>query len=137
MAWARAGLVVVTGVCASGKSTLIEGLTGLGLRARHVAQEHSEVPWLWSVDTPFFLVVLDCDYETARARRDVSWGRERLEAERRRLAGAIANADLYLKTDTMASQEVLDAVVAGIDRKLQALAGRKGSAAPRGRSGRE
>ena len=61
--------IVVVGVCASGKTTLVEGLRARGYRARSVALEHSNVPRLWTYHDPDFLVVLDCSLDTIRKRR--------------------------------------------------------------------
>jgi len=110
--------IVVTGVCTAGKSTLIESLKKHGLDARHVAQEHSCVPQLWKHSNPDFLVVLDCSYEAAQKRRDISWTRERIDGQRKCLADAIANCDLYLNTDNLSEDEVSELVLQGIREKF-------------------
>ncbi|HHV79841.1 MAG TPA: hypothetical protein GXX40_09595 [Firmicutes bacterium] len=108
--------IEIVGVCASGKSTLILLLTQLGYAAYGVAQEHSCVPWLWLLSKPDILVVLDCEYATARQRRAIAWGPERLRAERERLAHALGHCDLYIRTDKMSPEDVVRAVVDTIRR---------------------
>ena len=110
-------LIVVTGICASGKTTLVNGLKELGYHARSVAQEHSHAPRLWSLRNPEFLVVLDCDYEAVRQRRRVSYGPDRVDDQRQRLAHAREHCDLYLKVDDLFSEEVRDRVVREIEKK--------------------
>ena len=39
-------LIVVAGVCASGKTTLVKSLQNLGIDAHNVAQEHSSIKTL-------------------------------------------------------------------------------------------
>lgn len=110
-------LIVITGICASGKTTLVNGLKELGYNARSVAQEHSHAPRLWSLRNPDFLAVLDCDYETVRKRRPVSYGPDRVDDQRLRLANAREHCDLYLKVDDLTPEEVRERVVREIEKK--------------------
>ena len=106
-------LIVVVGVCASGKTTLVDGLCP-GAGARSVAQEHSAVPRLWTFHAPDFLVVLDGGLATIRKRRRVPWGEERLQAQRRRLSHARRHCQLYLCTDDLSVEELIDYVLSAL-----------------------
>jgi hypothetical protein len=101
--------VAVVGVSAAGKSTLVRGLRARGYDARHVAQEHSGVPDMWQrIGRPDVLIYLDAGYETTCARRSMlGWGLPQFERERARLAHARAHCDLYLATDDLSAEEVL------------------------------
>jgi deoxyadenosine/deoxycytidine kinase len=70
-------LIVIVGVCASGKTTLARGLRELGYQVRTFAQEHSVSRRLWQRLDPDLLIVLECSYETIRRRKRISWGRDR------------------------------------------------------------
>jgi len=107
-------LIAVVGVCASGKTTLVAGLTGLGLRAVAISQEHSFVKRLWAKLHPDtdILIMLDARWETTKLRRPaITYGPERLEEQRRRLAHAIAECNLYLPTDDLSIEQVRQSVV--------------------------
>lgn len=108
-------LIVVVGVCASGKTTLVEGLQARGYRARSIAQEHSEASRLWTLAEPDFLVVLDCDLATIKRRRLVPWGEERLRVQRRRLAHARQHCHLYLRTDELSIEEMVERVSRAVE----------------------
>ena len=112
-------LIGVVGPCASGKSTLIAGLTRLGYRTRHIAQEHSFVKDMWKrLTNPDILVYLAASYETTIARRHLNWNKSEWQEQLHRLRHARANADLYLDTDNMTMQEVLEKVVVFINERL-------------------
>lgn len=98
--------VVVTGVCASGKTTLVARLRQLGVEAYNVAQEHSGIQGLWRKKRPDVLVNIDATLPVIRKRRDVPWGEERLALQRERLKDARENADLYIQTDGLTREEV-------------------------------
>lgn len=110
--------IAVVGVCASGKSTLVNGLKQLGYEAYAVAQEHSSVPYLWNRRQPSFVVCLDARYETVRRRRPVSFGPERLAEQRERLRHAREHCDFFLATDPYTIEEVRARVVAAIEARL-------------------
>jgi thymidylate kinase len=102
-------LIGVVGVCASGKSTLIEGLTTQGYQARHIAQEHSYVKDMWKrITNPDLLIFLDTDFETATQRRKMNWTMDDFIEQQRRLSHARSNASLYIDTSTISTNEVLD-----------------------------
>lgn len=103
--------IAVVGPCTSGKSTLVANLKDFGYNAWCVAQEHSDVKSLWKHKHPDFLVVLDVNLETARKRRDVSWGERKLEDQHIALADARANCNIYLPTDNLSADEVTASVL--------------------------
>lgn len=107
--------IAVVGPCASGKSTLVLHLKKLGFDAWCVAQEHSDVKWLWRHKKPDFLVVLDVTLTTARRRRNVSWDEHKLADQHRALADARKNCHLYLPTDDLTTEQVTAKVVEAID----------------------
>jgi cytidylate kinase len=108
-----APLVAVVGVCASGKSTLAQGLRAHGWRARQVLQEHSFVPDMWRrITNPDVLIYLDAQLETTRRRRhDPEFPAWILDEERHRLRHARQHCDIYVETDELAPAEVLEGVL--------------------------
>ena len=98
--------IIIVGVCAAGKTTLAKNLTQLGYDADTVSQEHSYVPTLWHHVPPDVLVYLDASFAAIRKRRDIDWGEDDLEEERRRLADARRSCDLYIKTDDLNADQV-------------------------------
>lgn len=109
--------VAVVGPCTSGKSVLVRALREAGYNARHVAQEHSYVPDMWRrIARPDVLIYLDVTYETARQRREIYWGPERLEEEAERLAHAREHCDLYIATDDLTEEEVQTRVLAFLEK---------------------
>jgi len=103
--------VAIVGPCASGKTTLVATLARRGIRARSVAQEHSNAPFLFRHRPADLLVFLDVSYDEVRRRRDVPWGPERLRDEAVRLREARAAADLLVMTDGLRPEKVADLVV--------------------------
>lgn len=108
--------VVVAGVCVSGKTTLVKSLRALGIDAHNVAQEHSVVKNLWNHKQPDILVVLDAHLSTIRQRRMVPWGEERLAVQRGRLCHAYEHADLYIQTDELSKDDIVQTVLEHIRR---------------------
>lgn len=102
--------MAVVGPSAAGKSTLVAALRERGYDARHVAQEHSYVPDMWQrIAKPDVLIYLDVGYEVAcQRRRMLLWGLPQWEEERRRLAHARTHCDLYIPTDDLTPEEVLE-----------------------------
>lgn len=103
------GLVAVVGVCASGKTTLVNALCAAGYHARQVVQEHSGVPTLWQrTARPDVLIYLDASLETIRRRlSDPEWPAWLRERQVERLRHARANCDLYIDTDSLTPDEVV------------------------------
>ncbi len=106
--------IVIVGPCASGKSTLVEGLHAQGFdKARIVAQEHSGVRDLWKIrGQPDCLIYLDARLETIAARQHRSdWTVEYLTELLDRLKNARVECNLYLPTDELSIEEVLENVI--------------------------
>jgi cytidylate kinase len=104
-------LIGVVGPCAAGKSTLIVGLTRLGYRTRHIAQEHSYVKDMWQrLTNPDVLVFLDVSFSATRQRRKLDWTEADWQEQQHRLQHARENADLYLDTDKLSAEQVLKRV---------------------------
>lgn len=103
--------IVVVGICASGKSTLVKGLRKKGYDACNLAQEHSCVKKLWKKKHPDLLIMLDAELPAVRKRRRASWQQERIDVQHERLSDARENADLYLPTDELAVSDVLETAV--------------------------
>jgi guanylate kinase len=111
-------LIGVVGPCASGKSTLIAGLTRLGFRTRHIAQEHSYVKDMWKrLTNPDVLIFLDAAWPTTCQRRKLDWTEADWQEQQRRLSHARTNADLYLDTDKLSIEEVLEKVMAFLKKR--------------------
>jgi guanylate kinase len=105
-------LIGIVGPCAAGKSTLIERLGQMGYRVRHIAQEHSYVKDMWQRLThPDILIFLDATYPTTVKRRKLDWSVEDWQEQQRRLSHAKEHANLYIETDQIAIEEVLQKVV--------------------------
>lgn len=115
----RGPLIGVVGVCAAGKSTLIAGLTRLGWRTRHIAQEHSYVKDMWQrLTNPDILIFLDASYPTTVQRRQLNWSEADWQEQQHRLRHARAHADLYLDTDNLSAEQVLEQVVQFVESRL-------------------
>jgi hypothetical protein len=107
-------VVAIVGVCAAGKTTLAAGLTQEGIKAYSVPQEHSFVRRLWEKLHPDanVLVMLDARWETTKQRRPhISYGPDRLDEQRQRLAIAREACDLYLPTDDLTIDQVRQRVL--------------------------
>jgi len=105
-------LLGVVGPCASGKSTLVSALRAMDYQVRHIAQEHSYVRDMWKqIGNPDFLIYLDVSYEISTLRTGTSWSREIFEKQVHRLEHARQHADLYIDTDDLSPQQVLDFVL--------------------------
>ena len=102
-------LVGIVGVCASGKSTLIAGLAEHGVRTRHIAQEHSYVKDMWKrIANPDILIYLDASYSVTLMRRQFNWTETDWAEQHSRLLHAREHADLYIKTDDLTLEQVLE-----------------------------
>jgi cytidylate kinase len=110
-------LVAIVGPCASGKSSLVRRLEALGYSVRHVAQDHSHVPDMWRrLTDPDLLIYLDVELSTIARRRRISWGERYLADEHHRLRHARQHCDFYLATDNLTEEEVLEQVVAFLEK---------------------
>lgn len=104
-------IIAIVGVCASGKSTLVRGLKAAGYNAYNVAQEHSCIKKFWNRWNPDYLIMIDASLQAIKKRRDVTWDESRLTIQHARLQDAKENADLYIKTDSLSKEEVLQTVI--------------------------
>ena len=101
--------IAVVGPCASGKTALVEHLRKLGYEARECVQEHSYVPTMWQkVSRPDVLIYLDASLATIAERRPAEWSEEYLAKLNRRLSHAHQHCDLYIQTDGLSEEEVLE-----------------------------
>ncbi len=105
-------VIGIVGPCGSGKSTLIGGLEKAGYTCRHIAQEHSYVPYMWQrIAHPDVLIFLDASFEVCTARRCLHWTPADFEEQCRRLSHARQHADLVIRTDTLTVTDVLNCVL--------------------------
>lgn len=106
----------IVGNCASGKTTLMQGLKGLGYQAINIPQEHSVAPRFWRKLNVEFLVVLSCTLQTAKRRRSIAWRQERLDAQAEKLADARAHCQQYLPTGDLDIDQVLKVVTFAVEQ---------------------
>lgn len=105
-------LIGIVGPCGSGKSTLSRLLNQHGLATRHIAQEHSYVPYMWQrLSHPDILVFLDASFAVATARRSLNWTTAEYDEQTHRLRHARAHADIYINTDTLTPEQVAQKVL--------------------------
>lgn len=104
-------LVAIVGVCASGKTTLVKGLREAGIDAYNVAQEHSCIKKFWNKKKPDVLVMIDATLSAIKKRRFVTWDEDRLVIQHERLRDARENANLYIQTDELSREEVLQTII--------------------------
>ncbi|NUQ84446.1 MAG: hypothetical protein HUU11_07015 [Anaerolineales bacterium] len=101
-------LVGVVGPCGSGKSTLMAGLEKHGYACRHIAQEHSYVQAMWQiVSKPDVLIYLHSSFPVSTARRKLDWREKDYEEQLRRLSHAREHAQLFIDTDNLTPEQVL------------------------------
>lgn len=106
-------LVGIVGPCASGKSTLANRLNARGLNVRHIAQEHSYVPYMWEkITQPDILVYLMVSYPLTIIRNQLDWTLAEYQEQIFRLRHAFEHADLVIETDNLAPADVENKVVA-------------------------
>ena len=108
----RSKFIGLVGPCSAGKSTLIDKLQDEGYQSRHIAQEHSYVPDMWQkIVNPLVLVYLDVSYEVSMDRKRLNMSPQEFDEQNNRLDHARQHADIYLFTDPLNPEEVLDAVL--------------------------
>jgi hypothetical protein len=105
-------LIGVVGPCGAGKSSLVAGLKSHGFHIRHIGQEHSYVPDMWKrLTNPDLLIYLDVSYENTILRRKLDWSYEEYSEQLHRLRHARQHADLYLDTNPMTLNDVIQVVL--------------------------
>lgn len=105
-------IIGIVGPCASGKTTLSMSLKQLGFDARPIAQEHSYVPYMWQrLTKPDILIYLSVSYPLTIERRRLDWTQNEYAEQLHRLRHAREYANLYIDTDTLSPQGVLDLVL--------------------------
>ena len=110
-------LIGVVGVCAAGKSTLIKGMEARDFRMRHIAQEHSYVKDMWKrITNPDVLIFLDATYPLTLQRRQLNWTEADWAEQQRRLSHAREHANLYINTDDLSIEQVLEIVIAFVGK---------------------
>lgn len=110
-------LIGVVGPCGAGKSTLVDGLDARGYSTRHIAQEHSYVQDMWQrITNPDVLIFLQVSFEISQGRRPMNWNEAEYDEQQRRLSHALEHADLILDTDQLSIQEVLEQVLAFLEK---------------------
>jgi len=109
--------IAVVGVCASGKTTIVDALRQAGYDAYVVAQEHSIIPDLWRRSRPDHLVVLEADLETIRRRRGPAWPEWLYRTQRDRLADARAHATVTVDTGALTVDDTVRTILAAIQSR--------------------
>ena len=101
----------MVGPCASGKSQLVQTLRQRGYNAREVLQEHSYVPTMWQrITKPDVLIYIDVSEDVARLRRPTNAPAGWWDTLAHRLRHARQHADLYVNTDALTSQQIVEQV---------------------------
>lgn len=102
----------IVGPCASGKTTLVASLRELNFQVRHIAQEHSYVPEMWKIIAkPDLLIYLDVSFKQSILRTNTTWTKKIFEKQIHRLEHAREHADIYINTEDLTPQQVLNLVL--------------------------
>lgn len=105
-------IIGVVGPCASGKSTLVADLKSRNINARHIAQEHSYVQDMWKqIGNPDLLIYLDVSFEVSMTRTGTTWTRVIFDKQVARLEHAREHADIYIQTDILTPEQVINQVL--------------------------
>ena len=105
-------LIGIVGPCGSGKSTLMAGLEKHGYICRHIAQEHSYVQAMWQkIAKPDILIYLDASFPVSTSRHQLNWQKKDHDEQSNRLAHAREHANLFLNTDDLTPEQVLQKVL--------------------------
>lgn len=111
--------IAIVGPCASGKTSLAKALRARGLDARQIAQEHSYVPDMWArLTRPDILICLHASYEVCTRRKSLGWTRPEYEDQVSRLRHARHNCHLFLITDDLSPEEVVQQVWLALGDRL-------------------
>lgn len=104
--------IAIVGPCAAGKSTLARALQSRGLGARQIAQEHSYAPSMWQhLSQPDLLIFLDASYEVCTQRKNLNWLPRDYTKQVHRLEHARKHCHIYVNTDGLTPEEVLEQVL--------------------------
>lgn len=105
-------LIGIVGPCGAGKTSLASSLEQHGWRARAIAQEHSYVKDMWlRLTKPDILVFLQASCLVGGQRRQLNWNQAEWDEQQRRLEHARQHADIYLDTEVLNMDEVLEVVL--------------------------
>ena len=105
-------IIGIVGPCGSGKSTLSAGLQQHGYVCRHIAQEHSYVQAMWQkIARPDILIYLGASFPVSTARRQLNWQKADHDEQLHRLRHAYQHANLFIDTDDLAPEQVLQKVL--------------------------
>ena len=114
-------LIGFVGPCASGKSTITSEMEARGYKTRHIAQEHSYVQDMWQrITNPDILIFLQASYSVTLKRRNLNWKEKDYNEQQLRLAHAREHADLYINTDELSIEEVIQQILIFIQQKSSA-----------------
>ncbi|MBT9158608.1 MAG: hypothetical protein DDT36_01626 [Firmicutes bacterium] len=111
-------VVGVVGNCVSGKTTLVQALKLHGYHAVNIPQEHSVSQRFFRRLAPDYLIYLSCNLATAKKRRQISWGQEKLDEQWQVLALAKEHANLVIATDDLSSGEVLATALTALESSV-------------------
>ena len=88
-----------------------------GFRVRHIAQEHSYVKDMWKrITNPDVLIFLDVTYPLSVLRQKLDWSEADWAEQQRRLSHAREHADLYINTDDLSIEQVLEIAIAFVGK---------------------
>jgi hypothetical protein len=105
----KIGLV---GPCTAGKTTLAAKLIPLGYNIRQIAQEHSYVPYMWKrITNPDLLIFLNVSFNVSQKRKNLNWNESEYNEQQKRLNHARSNAHLYIDTDPLTPDQVMETVL--------------------------
>ncbi len=99
-------LIAVVGICAAGKSMVVDALRQEGYSVMEIAQEHSELPYLWARSNPGFIIYLTASDETVQKRRSYLTA-QRIQHQRHMLAHVSRHADLIVDGTGKSADEVI------------------------------
>lgn len=104
--------IAIVGPCAAGKTTLARALQSLGWQARQIVQEHSYVPSMWEhLTKPDMLIYLDASFNVSTKRKNFNWLPHEFAEQNLRLEHARKHCHLYIQTDKLTPEEVLERVL--------------------------
>lgn len=93
---------------------MVSALQQKGYCAVNIPQEHSVSKRFWRRLSPDCLIYLSCTLETARKRRKIQWGQERLDEQWEILSEVRAHANVIIPTDDLSKEQVFQMAEAAI-----------------------